>query len=234
METKSKKTLIPVIHPINDEQMKVNIEMLEKLYEQKLLTHIFLINNKCTCDYLIKQVNALRERFKNVWIGVNFLIKDISFVSKYIMPIRNSINAIMVDNANVGPDVLNNFKKHLRDGVKFNGALFGGMFFKQQREHYTKDLSTAFAECSKVLDVVCVSGEKTGEEIDLDKLIEYKKMSSRPLALCSGCNEHNVDTFKNYCDIILVGTGIYSDTINDIIDPKKFLTLKQKFETLST
>lgn len=107
--------------------------------------------------------------------------------------------------------------------------VMGGVRFKYQpvlSEHTEEeDLQTAQGRC----DAICVTGDGTGMEAPLDKIIRFKKaIGDFPLVICSGINDKNCMEQLAVADAAVVGSFM-KDTGKDTGD-----VCAEKIELLMT
>lgn len=76
------------------------------------------------------------------------------------------------------------------------------------------------------MDIITTSGEGTGTPAEIEKILEMHSASSKigvPLAIASGIDADNIDTYLPYIDVFLVSTGI--SISSDELDREKTIEL---------
>ena len=135
----------PVIHAIDDQQVRRNIEIVIGEGAQGA----FLINHDFGVDEFLPVLRAARTAFPHLWLGVNFL----AVTGKEAFPILGRlqdegcvIDAYWADDACIDERRADNDQqdaKDIQDGAKrsprWDGFYFGGTAFKKQREVAPKD-----------------------------------------------------------------------------------------------
>jgi hypothetical protein len=203
-----------VIHPIDEKQMEENMQMIAK----KMLNQIFIISNDCDSNFLISTAKGVRKEFPKIIMGINFVGENLFSLVKYIHAVHQYVDIVMIDNCqiyeNETTQIIDFFVEKL-EKVGYKGLLFGGIYFKHQKDNGDKQKVISLA--NEYFDVLCTSGEKTGSEIKKEKLIEIKR-HTKSLMLCSGVNASNVHEYGTLCEYIMVGTGVLT---NEILDSEK-------------
>ena len=93
-------------------------------------------------------------------------------------------------------------------------AIWADIKKKHSSHAITADVSiaeTAHAAEFFGADALIVTGTATGQEADLNDLINTKKASKLPVAVGSGITEQNIDKFKSHADALIVGSWIKKD-----------------------
>ena len=81
-------------------------------------------------------------------------------------------------------------------------------------------------------DVVIVTGDGTGHEIDIDDLNKVRDIvPSGKLAIGSGVDETNIDKYKDIADILIIGTSFKLD--NNVENPVDFEKTKKIIEQIN-
>lgn len=81
-------------------------------------------------------------------------------------------------------------------------------------------------------DVVIVTGDGTGHEIDIDDLNKVRNIvPSGKLAIGSGVDETNIDKYKDIADILIIGTSFKLD--NNVENPVDFEKTKKIIEQIN-
>ena len=223
--------ILPVIHVIDFEQVKRNIELAIK----EGVSGIFLINHDFGVDTFLPIISATREHFPYLWLGVNFLgvSGDKAFpILGDLQKQGTSIDGYWADDACIDEyesvDSQVKAKEILQAKVSsgWHGLYLGGTAFKKQRvvqpEHY--DVAANIA--SHWMDVVMTSGEATGQITPTDKISSFQRGApNTALGIASGVSPENIHKYTNAVDIILVATGINYSADFYNIDPLKLKQL---------
>ena len=90
---------------------------------------------------------------------------------------------------------------------KCRAALMGGVRFKYQPVLSDKTLAEDMETATKRCDCICVTGEGTGIETDLEKIKEFRGLlGDFPLFVCAGVTPDNVMAQLPYVDGAVVGS----------------------------
>lgn len=107
---------------------------------------------------------------------------------------------------------------------------FGGVAFKYTPE-YTDDPYEAalIAAGSKArVDVVTTSGPGTGKKVGVDKVAAMKgAIGTKELALASGIDIENIDSFRPYVDTAIVASSVETGHYSGVFDLPKLHDLVQ-------
>jgi len=194
---KNKRTVLPVIHVEDVDQVSRNIDLVK----EEGADGVFLVNHSIPSQELLGIYETVSSN--DFWIGLNLL--DLSPVSVF----HNALSAdgVWIDDAMIDErvdvqSVVDDLQKH-RDS--FDGLYFGGVAFKYRRE--VEDVETAAKIATRYMDVVTTSGDATGEEADVSKIKRMKEaIGDFPLAIASGITPENVDSYLPYVDCFLVAS----------------------------
>ena len=206
--------ILPVIHVINNQQVELNI----RIALDNGCKGIFLINHDFPYPQFIPLICNIRERFPQLWLGVNFL----GITGHIAFPILGTLKSkgIMVDaywaddariNEKLAIDKQIEAKEilNVKTNSGWDGLYFGGTAFKKQRKVEVEDYSLAASIASDYMDIVTTSGVATGQAPNLSKVKIFRKAcKSTPLALASGTTRKNASIYASYVDIFMVATGI--------------------------
>lgn len=205
-----KTELIPVIHMINQNQVFTNVKTCVESGVEK----VFLINHQTTSEELIKCALLVKERYPDLWVGVNMLDKYAEDAILYDFNLDGLWCDQTID--------LESYKHR-----KFKGMLFAGLAFKYQPQ--PKDIELACQESILTSDVSTTSGPGTGKAAGLAKIIELRKyLGDHPMAIASGVDVNNVDLYKGLTNYLLVASSITSRS--EIIDKDKLVELLEKLK----
>lgn len=225
---KNKKTLLPVIHVVNEEDTLYNINLINKYN----IEGCFLISHG-DLDYneLIKLGTKIKNDNPNLWIGYNFLDIEEEKIFNTLKELKFFPDGIWLDNSFVGLKGCNDIVEQMNRDLffyrtsGFNGLYFGGFAFKYQRQ--PESLEKATREAVSKLNVITTSGTGTGKSADIDKIKTIYKNSImldavigkevfKPIGIASGITVDNVKDYLPFVDNFLVATGISkTDTLFD-------------------
>lgn len=197
--------IIPVIHMINENQVLTNVEICLSCGIEK----IFIINHQTTSEELIKCTKRVKDTYPTLWVGVNMLDKYVEDAILY----EFGFDGLWCDQSIKLEDY-----KHR----KFEGMLFTGLAFKYQPQ--PKDIELACKESILTSDVSTTSGPGTGKAADINKILQLRNhLGEHPMAIASGVNSTNIDSYKGVVDYLLVASSITS--ASEIIYKDKLLEL---------
>ncbi|MGY4706263.1 BtpA/SgcQ family protein [Candidatus Bipolaricaulota sp. J31] len=80
-------------------------------------------------------------------------------------------------------------------------------------------------------DAIIVSGRMTGAAPDVEKVKRARELTTRPLLLGSGTNEHNIEEFLRYADGVIVGSSLKRD--GDPTNPVDLERVKRYMEAVN-
>ena len=203
--------ILPVIHVLDDARTAANIDHIIDAG----LKGCFLINHDFGIDAFLPVLEAIRGRYPDFWIGVNFL----AVTGLKAFPILADLDArgvridaywaddARIDESAVTQEEADNIAA-TRTACGWEGLYFGGTAFKKQRPVDPKDYARAAGIAGGFMDVVTTSGIATGHSADLGKLAEFRgALPDRPIALASGITPDN-PTDYDMVDCFMVATGI--------------------------
>lgn len=220
----------PVIHVVDDVQVKGNIEIVIGEGAQG----VFLINHDFGVDRFLPIIRAARESFPNLWLGVNFLAvtgKDAFPTLGKLSAEGCAVDAYWADDACIderrGPDDQEDAEAitNARDLSGWAGLYFGGTAFKKQREVPPESYGRSATIAAGHMDVVTTSGVATGHEAETDKISTFRSaVGDRPLALASGITPENAHVYGDVdCFLVATGINVEGDFYN--IDPLRLKRL---------
>ena len=162
--------ILPVIHVLDDARTVANIDQIIDAG----LKGCFLINHDFGIDAFLPVLEAIRGRYPDFWIGVNFL----SVTGLKAFPILADLDArgvridaywaddARIDESAVTQEEADNIAA-TRTACGWEGLYFGGTAFKKQRPVDPKDYARAAGIAGGFMDVVTTSGIATGHSADL-------------------------------------------------------------------
>ena len=216
--------ILPVIHVLDDARTAANIDHIIDAG----LKGCFLINHDFGIDAFLPVLEAIRGRYLDFWIGVNFL----AVTGLKAFPILADldergvrIDAYWADDARIDESAVTQEEPDniaaTRTDCGWEGLYFGGTAFKKQRPVDPKDYARAAGIAGGFMDVVTTSGIATGHSADLGKLAEFRgALPDRPIALASGITPDNATDY-NMVDCFMVATGINFENDFYNIDPAR-------------
>ena len=216
--------ILPVIHVLDDARTAANIDHIIDAG----LKGCFLINHDFGIDAFLPVLEAIRGRYPDFWIGVNFL----AVTGLKAFPILADLDArgvridaywaddARIDESAVTQEEADNIAA-TRTACGWEGLYFGGTAFKKQRPVDPKDYACAAGIAGGFMDVVTTSGIATGHSADLGKLAEFRgALPDRPIALASGITPDNATDY-DMVDCFMVATGINFENDFYNIDPAR-------------
>lgn len=216
--------ILPVIHVLDDARTAANIDHIIDAG----LKGCFLINHDFGIDAFLPVLEAIRGRYPDFWIGVNFL----AVTGLKAFPILADldergvrIDAYWADDARIDESAVTQEEADniaaTRTACGWEGLYFGGTAFKKQRPVDPKDYARAAGIAGGFMDVVTTSGIATGHSADLGKLAEFRgALPDRPIALASGITPDNATNY-DMVDCFMVATGINFKNDFYNIDPAR-------------
>lgn len=220
--------ILPVIHVLDDARTAANIDHIIDAG----LKGCFLINHDFGIDAFLPVLDAIRGRYPDFWIGVNFL----AVTGLKAFPILADldergvrIDAYWADDARIDESAVTQEEADniaaTRADCGWKGLYFGGTAFKKQRPVDPKDYARAAGIAGGFMDVVTTSGIATGHSADLGKLAEFRgALPDRPIALASGITPDNATDY-DMVDCFMVATGINFENDFYNIDPARLSQL---------
>lgn len=211
-----KKVFLPVIHVVSEEQTLRNVAIAAWAE----VDGIFLINHNIRANELIAVFQVVKNKFPDLWVGVNFL--DLCKEDAAEKAIAIGANGLWTDDAGLYEGMREKPVSRNELLEQWEGLYFGGVAFKYQRE--VKDVASVARLSMEAVDVVTTSGTQTGTAPNVDKISTMRNaIGDFPMAIASGTTIENVGTFLPFCDCFLVATGIsFSHTE---LDPEKTKSL---------
>ena len=220
--------ILPVIHVLDVDRTAANSDHLI----EAALTGCFLVNHDFGIDPFLPIIEAIRTRYPDLWIGVNFLavtgLKAFPILAELgSRGIR--VDAYWADDARIDERSTDQQEAEdiaaLRRDCGWDGLYFGGTAFKKQRPVDPRDHARAAAIAGDYMDVVTTSGIATGKSADVGKLGEFRAaLPDRPIALASGITPENAMEY-GMVDCFMVATGINIEGDFYTIDPVRLARL---------
>ena len=220
--------ILPVIHVLDEALTATNIDRVADAG----LKGCFLINHDFGIAPFLPIIEAIRTRYPEFWIGLNFLAVTgleafpiLAELGRQGIP----IDAYWADDARIdertdGQDEADDIAAIRRD-CGWDGLYFGGTAFKKQRPVNPRDHARAAAIAGNYMDVVTTSGIATGKSADIGKLDQFRQsLPDRPIALASGITPENARDYA-MVDCFMVATGINIEDDFYTIDPARLARL---------
>lgn len=206
--------VLPVIHVQDTTQIERNIRVCIAEGAQG----VFLINHDFDVDTFVPMLQAARDRFDRVWLGVNFLAVTGKAAFPQLSKLADNgyvIDAYWADDARIDERCEADAQVEareidtIRQAGSWRGLYFGGTAFKKQRPVAASDYGQSAAIAADWMDVVTTSGVATGKAVDGDKVTMFRTaIADRPLALASGVTPANAAGYATAVDAFLVATGV--------------------------
>ena len=223
-----KGVIVPVIHILNWEQTKYNVD----LCVNNGINKVFLINHSVGYDSLDKLTNfagAIKTTYPELWVGCNYLQLSTREAMTYVNNLNSKnftqIDGLWTDNAHISVEDTSLNEADLINAHKINGLYFGGVAFKYQKQPRPEDLKWVCENAMKYVDVITTSGPATGKPADIEKIKTIRSyIGEHPMAIASGVNASNKSMFAEHVDYLLVASSI-TNSSNEIIDENKLKEL---------
>lgn len=222
--------IYPVVHRHTEAQA---LKLTEQSFDAGA-DGVFLIDHlNQDPDILTSTYSYVRHAMgREAFIGVNYLslhpAKAVEHLQRlFVGP--DFPDALWADNAvRYTPSVLDVKRQHEIPHNKLR--YFGGVAFKGTAS-YTSDpyWASLLADAAKdEVDVVTTSGPGTGLPAHVDKVSIMKAaIGNRELALASGVDSSNIDTYKPHVDAVLVASSIETHSYSGEFDLAKLRELVQ-------
>ena len=216
--------ILPVIHVLDDARTAANIDHIIDAG----LKGCFLINHDFGIDAFLPVLDAIRGRYPDFWIGVNFLAVTGLKAFPILADLEERgvrIDAYWADDARIDESAVTQGEADniaaTRTACGWEGLYFGGTAFKKQRPVDPQESARAGGVAGGFMDVVTTSGIATGHSADLGKLAEFRgALPDRPIALASGITPDNATDY-DMVDCFMVATGINFENDFYNIDPAR-------------
>lgn len=209
--------VFPVIHVLDEAQTAGNIDIAMAAG----VGGVFLINHDFAVDQFLPIVRAIRARYPDIWMGLNFL----AVTGEHAFPVLGELqreglpidaywadDACIDEHATVKDQTQANRIQQVRASSGWSGLYFGGTCFKKQREVSPEHYGVSAQTATSFMDAVCTSGVATGMEADADKIAVFRKnIGEHVLALASGITPENASVYADDVDCFMVATGINLD-----------------------
>lgn len=209
---KMKTEIIPVIHKIDDSQVKSNVETCLSCDIKKVFIIDHNISKPKVYEDLIKTAQTVKWDYK-MWVGVNLLgVSTVKALSHDIL-----VDALWCDES-ISPTMAKRYRE-------FKGQFFGGLAFKYQPQ--PTDLEKACMDAVFATDVATTSGPATGKAATVPKIKLLRSyLGTHPMAIASGVNADNVASYNGLADYLMVASSITDH--NELIDADKLKELISK------
>jgi len=220
--------ILPVIHVLDESSTAANIDHVVNAG----LKGCFLINHDFGIEPFLPIIKAIRTRYPDFWIGLNFL----AVTGLEAFPILaelgargTPIDAYWADDARIDERADSQTEAEeiaaIRQSCGWEGLYFGGTAFKKQRPVNPQDHARAATIAGNYMDVVTTSGIATGKSADIGKLDRFRQsLPGRPIALASGITPENARDY-DMVDCFMVATGINIEGDFYRIDPARLARL---------
>lgn len=207
--------IIPVIHTIDLQQVKYNVN----LCHNNGINDIFLINHtirswsKASAAFET-YFNWIRETYPSMKIGVNYL--QLPTLDAMIEAKRIGFDYLWADKSYIHKETMN--EALLIKENKPNIQYFGCVAFKYQRPE--EDLEWSCKTATSFMDVLTTSGEATGNAPSIEKIKTIKQyIGDMPMAIASGVTSENKSSYEEWVDYFMVASSI-TDEVELIIESK--------------
>ncbi len=210
----NQKKLFPVIHPLHREQVLLQAQLCRDCGTDG----IFLINQghtspgHCFSDFmsLIDVAASIKHRH-NTWVGINILDKSPFFVAPLLT--YYGIDGYWTDTDEVA--MVRYISRSCPVDIQFIENYYSSFAFKYQdkisEEQLQADIESALQEKPYSTElVITTSGPATGEPPDIEKIKWFREIIGPDctLAIASGINSENIESFLPYADHFLVSSSL--------------------------
>jgi predicted TIM-barrel enzyme len=181
---------------------------------------VFLISHIGLDERLIPLAVRIKEELK-LKAGLNLLPFDSLHVANIVK--ANNLDMAWFDNCGVSSEGITHHGLDIKKFAEDNSSIeiFASIAFKYQKEEKNPVLAAKIAYESKFIPTT--SGSGTGFAPEVDKIKSMFEATGL-LAVASGMNNDNIDSFKNYLSYVLVSTGISKDDFHfDELKIKEFI-----------
>ncbi len=230
--------VLPVIHVLDNEQAGCNVE----LAVNGGCKGVFLINHDFDIEQFLPIIRHVREKFRDIWLGINFLAVTGNHAFPVLAELQNGgcrIDGYWGDDARIdefssidtqpeASDILD-----VKKAVGWDGLYFGGTAFKKQRDVLPQHYAVSAKIACEFMDVVTTSGVATGHAADVSKIETFRNAcKDKPIALASGITPENVSGYAGLVDCLMVATGINIEDDFYNIDPERLSALFENRERI--
>ncbi len=222
--------ITPVIHVLDEMQTARNIDIAM----EGGVAGVFLINHDFPVEQFLPIVRAIRKRYPDLWIGLNFLAVTGEHAFPKLGKLHSEgcrIDAYWADDACIDEHSALQYQtqanriQQVRKDSGWDGLYFGGTCFKKQREVSPEDYAVSARLATHFMDAVCTSGVATGIEADTGKIAVFRdNIGEQVMALASGITPDNACVYADV-DCFMVATGINIDNDFYNIDKQKLKRL---------
>jgi hypothetical protein len=196
-----KNKIYPVIHTIDENQVRLNIETVLACG----LNQVMFVNHQIDSLELDKIINKMVKEYPKLWIGANFL--DLSTTDA--LAFSTKVNGLWVDSPFVHPIYAEeSYDVDLIKHMSSNLELFGSFAFKYQKQPREFDYKNQIEKTEKFCDAIVTSGSGTGSAPNLRKIELIKSFATKPIGIASGVDKSNIKSFSKFADFFFVATSI--------------------------
>ncbi len=219
--------ILPVIHVLDAEQTRRNIEIAIS----GGCPGVFLINHDFEKEKLVPVIREMRREFPDIWLGVNFL----AVTGKFAFPILGELQSegVQVDGYWADDARIDERRPEtdqpeadeiaaIRKSSGWGGLYIGGTAFKKQRDVHPSQYGKSARIAANYMDVVVTSGVATGHAADVGKIDTFREnCGESALGLASGITPQNAGQYMDAVDLFMVATGINHKGDFYNIDPER-------------
>jgi len=229
--------ILPVIHVLDDASTAANIDRLVDAG----IKGCFLINHDFGIEPFLPIIEAIRTRYPDFWIGLNFLavtgLKAFPILAE--LGARGTpIDAYWADDARIDERRAVDDQPEadeiasVRASSGWSGLYIGGTAFKKQRDVDPAQYGKSARIATNYMDVVVTSGVATGHAADVSKINTFRENCGHTaLGLASGITPENAEEYADAVDLFMVATGINHNGDFYNIDPERLKRLMDLTQT---
>jgi len=213
-----KTKIIPVIHTIDFNQVKYNLD----LCKDNGVDFVFLINHGFgpKCVETLQNYFTLSKEIYDIKIGLNFLQLDTPEAMAVVNSMSIKPDALWVDKSYITPDDLSKADL-IKELNHLNIKYFGAVAFKYQKQPSKDELQLVCETATNYMDVITTSGSATGVAAHIEKIKTIRSyIGNHEMAIASGVDAKNKEMYSEFVDYLLVASSITNPQTELIIESK--------------
>ena len=205
------KSVIGMIHLAGRDRNEVLERALEEvsIYEEGGLHGIIVEDYHGTPKDVENTLKNLRGRHNKLVVGVNVLSLPYSSFSYDGYGVKFA-QFDSVQEPGINPGIYNQMRILYPEMVVLGGI--GFKYIKPTGKTLEQDIAEGMSRC----EAIVTTGEATGLETPIEKLIEFRRiMGEFPLIVGSGVNDKNIREQMEICDAAIVGSYFKNENTLD-------------------